>query len=73
MKKPLATAIFCWLLLGGIAACEDKGPAERAGMKVDHAVDALKNGGQETTGDKVEDAADHVREGVKDAADDLKD
>jgi hypothetical protein len=56
----------------GIAACEKQGPAERVGEKLDHAVDTMKNGGEEPVGDKIEDAAHDVSEGVKDAAEDIK-
>jgi hypothetical protein len=56
----------------GLAACEKQGPAERAGEKIDHAVDTVKNGGEEPVGDKVEDAAHDVRDGVKDAAEEIK-
>lgn len=56
----------------GLAACEKQGPAERVGEKIDHTVDAAKNGGKEPVGDKIEDAAHDVRDGVKDAADDVK-
>ncbi len=56
----------------GLAACEKQGPAERVGEKIDHTVDAAKNGGKEPVGDKVEDAAHDVRDGVQDAADDVK-
>ncbi len=72
MIKTLATATTCALLLGGLAACEPKGPAEKVGMKVDHAVDTMKNGGEEPAKDRAEDASEHMKEGVKDAADDLK-
>jgi predicted small lipoprotein YifL len=53
------------------AACEKKGPLERAGEKVDSAFENLKPGGK-TTGDKLDDAVNDVRNGVDDAADDLK-
>ncbi|HEV7715933.1 MAG TPA: hypothetical protein VGO53_10070, partial [Steroidobacteraceae bacterium] len=69
MKYKIAFAAFAAFSLLGLAACEKEGPVERAGEKVDHAVDAVKNGGQETAGDKLEDAADNV----KDAASDTKD
>ena len=56
----------------GMAACEKKGPVEEAGEEVDEAINTMKNGGKETTADKLDDAADDVREGVNDAADELK-
>jgi predicted small lipoprotein YifL len=56
----------------GMAACEKKGPVEQAGEEVDEAINTMKNGGKETTADKLDDAADDVREGASDAADELK-
>jgi predicted small lipoprotein YifL len=54
-----------------LAACEEKGPMERAGEEVDEAVDSVKNGG-ESTATKADDAMDEVREGAKDAAEEVK-
>ena len=68
MKK---FAILLLATLPLFAACEKKGPLERAGEKVDSALDNLKPGGK-TAGDKVDDAVNDVRNGVEDAADDLK-
>lgn len=45
----LATAL-------SVAACEKKGPAERAGEKIDNAVDKA--------GDKVKDAGDKMKDAV---------
>jgi hypothetical protein len=56
----------------GVVACEKKGPVEQAGEEVDEAINTMKNGGKETTADKLDDAADDVREGASDAADELK-
>jgi hypothetical protein len=64
-----AGALLCATL--GLAGCE-KGPAEKVGEKIDHGVDTLKNGGKEPLKDRAEDAANDAREGIKDAADDLK-
>jgi type II secretory pathway predicted ATPase ExeA len=49
----------------GLAACEKQGPVERAGEEVDEAVDTIKNGGQESTANKVDDALDEAREAVE--------
>ncbi len=68
MTKLITLAALGGLLVLGLQGCEKKGPVEKAGEKVDHAIDAAKNGGKETVGDKLEDAADHV----KDAVDDVK-
>jgi hypothetical protein len=48
----------------GLAACEKQGPVERAGEEVDEAVDTIKNGGEESTANKVDDALDEAREAV---------
>ena len=50
----------------GLAACEKKGPLEQAGEEVDEAVDTIKNGGEESTVNKVDDAVDEAREAVED-------
>jgi predicted small lipoprotein YifL len=50
----------------GLAACEKKGPIEQAGEEVDEAVDTIKNGGEESTASKVDDAVDEAREVVED-------
>jgi predicted small lipoprotein YifL len=50
-----------------LTACEKKGPMEKAGEKVDHAADTIKNGGSEPLGDKAQDEADKARDKVNDA------
>jgi predicted small lipoprotein YifL len=42
----------------GLAACEKKGPLEKAGEEVDEAVDTVKNGGKEPVAAKIDDALD---------------
>ena len=61
-----ATAAF------GMAACEKQGPVERAGEEVDEAVDTIKNGGEESTATKVDDAIDEARDATQDAVEDAK-
>jgi predicted small lipoprotein YifL len=63
----LGTAMVAGLcaMLVGLAACEKKGPLEQAGEEVDEAVDTLKNGGEESTTNKVDDAVDEAREVVE--------
>jgi len=51
----------------GVAACEKQGPVERAGEEVDEAVDTIKNGGDESTANKVDDALDEARDAAEDA------
>lgn len=50
----------------GMAACEKQGPLEKAGEEVDEAVDTIKNGGEESTANKVDDTLDEAREAVED-------
>jgi hypothetical protein len=68
LPAKLLTILLCTLALG-IAACERKGPIERAGEKVDHAVDTIKNGGEEPTADKIQDEVDRARDKAADAKD----
>jgi len=51
------------LLIGG---CREEGPAEKAGRKVDEAVERLRHGDEgtlEKAGRKVDEAVDRLREG----------
>jgi hypothetical protein len=52
----------------GVAACEKQGPLEKAGEEVDETVDTIKNGGEESTATKVDDAVDEARDKVEEAA-----
>jgi hypothetical protein len=54
----------------GMAACEKQGPIEKAGEEVDEAVDTIKNGGEESTATKVDDALDEARDAAEDTAED---
>lgn len=62
-------AIVLAVLALGIGACEKKGVAEKAGEKVDHVVDTVKNGGEEPMADKVQDNMDKARDKAADATD----
>jgi hypothetical protein len=54
------------------AGCDNRGPAERAGEKVDHTADTIKNGGHEPVGDSIADDVHKAQDKAKDAADDAK-
>jgi predicted small lipoprotein YifL len=71
MNRLIVVGILCGLV-AGLSACEKKGPLEQAGAKVDETVRTIKNGGEKTTADKVNDAAHDVSKDVEKAADDLK-
>ncbi len=49
-----------------VTSCKEKGPAEKAGEKIDDALD-------QRPGEKVKDAAEDVKDAAKDAAEDVKD
>jgi hypothetical protein len=56
----------------GAFACREEGPAEKAGRKLDEAVDTVRHGNEgalEELGRKTDDAIDDVKE----KAEDLKD
>lgn len=60
-SRLLATLVLGGVLGTGLVACEQKGPAERAGEKLDDAAKDVKQG-VEKAGDKVEDAAQDVKD-----------
>ena len=67
MIRKILVVTLCALVLA-VSACERKGPVEKAGEKVDHTIDTIKNGG-ETTADKVQDDIDKARDKAADATD----
>ena len=71
IREMILAALIATLTLG-IVVCDKQGPAERAGEKVDHAVDTVKNNGEEPASDKLEDAAHDVQDAAKQAVDDAK-
>lgn len=60
LLRKLGLAMMLALMLGGVAACDDQGPAEEAGENIDEAA--------ESAGDSVEE----MGEDVQDAADDAQ-
>ena len=68
IRGKMLVIVLCTATLA-IAACEKKGPVEKAGEKVDHVIDTVKNGGEETTSDKIQDSVDHARDKAADATD----
>lgn len=49
-----------------VSGCEEKGPAERAGEKIDHAFSEAKEKAEEA-GKKVEEAGQRIDEAVREA------
>jgi hypothetical protein len=63
----LICALACAIGLS-VTACEKKGPLERAGQKIDHVGDTIKNGGSEPMSDKLQDEKDKAVDKINDAA-----
>jgi predicted small lipoprotein YifL len=59
--------LICAIALS-VTACEKKGPLEKAGEKVDHVGDTIKNGGSEPMSDKLQDDKDKAVDKINDAA-----
>lgn len=59
MLRKLGLALMLTLTLGGLAACDDDGPAEEAGENIDQAADNV--------GDSVEEMGDDVQDAAEDA------
>jgi predicted small lipoprotein YifL len=64
--KSLLPLLICAVALS-MTACAKKGPLERAGEKVDHVGDTIKNGGSEPMADKLQDDADKARDKINNA------
>jgi hypothetical protein len=72
IRATLLAGLTCALTLGAAAGCDNRGPAEKAGEKIDHTVDTIKNGGHEPVGDSIKDDVNKARDKVEDAAEDAK-
>lgn len=64
-KGTILSVVLLTGLLGGVAGCEKKGPAERAGEKIDNAAHDVKEGAKDAA-DKVENAADDLKDKATD-------
>lgn len=70
-KHPATWAALAGILVLGLAACDNQGPAEQAGEKIDNAAENVKEAG-ESAADTVSDAARDAKDEIKDAAQDVK-
>lgn len=73
MRSALIAALAGLLLLEG--GCREEGPAEKAGRKVDEAVEKLKHGDEgtlEKAGRKLDEAVDEVGEAIEELGEDLQ-
>jgi hypothetical protein len=71
LTKALLPLLICAVALS-MSACAKKGPLEKAGEKVDHVADTIKNGGSEPMSDKLQDDADKARDKLNEAGDKIK-
>lgn len=63
LRKMLLGTFLVLPLMGALAACDDKGPAEEAGEKIDDAAQSMKDaidppGAAEEMGRKIDDAVE---------------
>ncbi|MBI3530682.1 MAG: hypothetical protein HY067_22270 [Betaproteobacteria bacterium] len=58
-NSAIAAAVMLSFTVAGLAACEKKGPAERAGESIDNAAKKV--------GEKMEEAGEKIKDVVKDA------
>ncbi|APX91709.1 hypothetical protein BWR19_01405 [Halomonas sp. 1513] len=60
MLRKLGLAVLMAMVLGGVAACDDQGPAEEAGENID---DAMEDAGEgmEELGEDIQDSAEDAQ------------
>lgn len=63
--KSSGLIVLTLALVLALSACEQKGPAEKAGEKIDNAAESL--------GDKIEDATDNASDQLEEAGDKIED
>ncbi|HYP78916.1 MAG TPA: hypothetical protein VEQ17_01405 [Steroidobacteraceae bacterium] len=68
-SRKLATLLVAAVFGLGLAGCEKKGPAEKAGEKLDHALGTDEKGAAEKAGEQIDDAAGAVKQESQEAAD----
>lgn len=79
--KPTGLWLTVALVCGVLAGCEQEGPAEKAGERIDEAVeqtrDAIDDAGQQGTmermGEKLDQGMEEAGEAVEDAGDEMED
>ena len=71
-------AIVAFLMTMGLSACEKEGPLERAGEKVDEAIEKAtekvesNEGPAEKAGEKIDKTVEKAGEKIEEAADEVK-
>ncbi|GGW31933.1 hypothetical protein GCM10007157_24730 [Vreelandella hamiltonii] len=56
--KRLVTALFIALMVGGLAACDNQGPAEEAGESIDNSIESAGESLEEM-GESIEESAEN--------------
>jgi uncharacterized lipoprotein NlpE involved in copper resistance len=72
LRASVLAGLACLVGLS-VVGCDNRGPMEKAGSKVDRTVDTIKNGGHEPVADSIKDDVDKARDDAKDAADKARD
>jgi hypothetical protein len=75
MRTRLGATIAVSVLLLAVPGCREEGPAERAGQKIDEAVEKLRHGDEgpgEEAGRKIDETVEEVEEAVEDATESPK-
>jgi len=70
-ERPLRVLLACALLTGAVA-CREEGPAERAGERIDEAVDDVRDRAEEA-GEDLDRKMDEVSDEARRAAERMKD
>ena len=65
MRSGMLLTMLMALGLAGIAGCEEQGPAEQAGERLDDAVSDARDRLEEA-GDEIEEAAEEVGDALRD-------
>ena len=60
LLRKLGLAVLMAMVLGGVAACDDQGPAEEAGENID---DAMEDAGEgmEELGEDIQESAENAQ------------
>jgi len=74
IRAALLAGVICAI---GVAGCDHRGPAQRAGEKLDETADTIEHGGHESVTNSVKDdahkAQDNLQEAGKEARDKARD
>jgi hypothetical protein len=75
MRTRLGVLIAGFVFLLAAPGCREEGPAERAGQRIDEAVEKLRHGDEgaaEEAGRRIDEAVEEMREAVEDASESAK-